>query len=72
KQPTNLIELSDSETDSASMTALALRSTRSDPTTPKVQTRSTGSRRQQDSPSTSSSISEISPPPNITNDVEQS
>ncbi|CAF2098287.1 unnamed protein product [Rotaria magnacalcarata] len=72
KQPTNLIELSDSETDSALMTALALRSTRSDPTTPKVQTRSTGSRRQQDSPSTSSSISEISPPPNITNDVEQS
>lgn len=64
KQPVNLVELSDSDTEA--------RQNRSGLTSPTVQTRSTGSRRQKESPSTSSSVSELAGPPNITNDVEQS
>ncbi|CAF0908215.1 unnamed protein product [Rotaria sordida] len=71
QQPSNLIELSDSETDS-STGVLMSRSLRAGQTTPNLQTRSIALRRQTDSPTTISSISDTGASANITDDVEQS
>ncbi|CAF4575888.1 unnamed protein product [Rotaria sp. Silwood1] len=72
QQPSNLIELSDSETDSSSTGVLMSRSLRSGQTTPNVQTRSIALRRQNDSPTGIPSITDIAGSGNITDDVEQS
>ncbi|CAF4158507.1 unnamed protein product [Rotaria sp. Silwood2] len=72
QQPSNLIELSDSETESSSTGVLMSRSLRTGQTTPNVQTRSIALRHQNDSPITIPLISDIPGSGNITDDVEQS
>jgi len=67
KQSPNLIELSDSDTESSSTGVLLSRSARAGQTEPNVQTRSIALRRQNKSPSSGSEG-----PGNITNDVELS
>jgi hypothetical protein len=67
KQSPNLIELSDSETESSSTGVLLSRSVRAGQTQPNVQKRSIALRRQNKSPSSGSEG-----PGNITNDVELS
>jgi hypothetical protein len=69
KQTPNLIELSDSETESSSTGVLMSRSLRSGQTAPNVQTRSIALRSQHDSPT---SLSSSRGPGNMTNDVELS
>jgi hypothetical protein len=66
KQSPKLIELSDSETESASTGVLMSRSVRAGKTVPDVQTRSIPLRRQHGSPTASGG------PGNMTDDVEQS
>ncbi len=67
KQTPNLIELSDSDTESSSHGVLMSRSVRAGQTAPSVQTRSIALQSQHDSPTSSSGG-----PGNVTNDVELS
>jgi hypothetical protein len=71
KQTPNLIELSDSETDSTSAGVLRARSVRAGQTAPDIQKRSIALRRQHGSP-TSLSSGGSSGPGNMIDDVEQS
>ena len=71
KQTPNLIELSDSETDSASTGVLRARSVRAGQTAPDIQKRSIALRRQHGSP-TSLSSGGSGGPGNMIDDVEQS
>jgi hypothetical protein len=71
KQTPNLIELSDSETESSSTGVLTSRSVRSGQTSPHTQTRSIALRSRHDSP-TKSAASGIGSPGKMTDEVEQS
>ena len=70
RSPTRLIELSDSDTESASKGVLKSRSVRSGQTSPHTQTRSIAVRGKNDSPTSTSKT--IGSPGKMTNEVEES